>query len=227
MGVAQAGIAFRSGEESFTPELAVASLFGKSVNRLSAPIDRSFDSRHDHHVLVQQFGDIWIISNHALVWPILENPEHDLCGLHEILDKPALMIAFCQYDSGDSYGYALIEDGVLTRSRLQASGSDVRLFGVTKPFEQKWETAEFYLDEDDCPEEEWQKVYYLDDRKVTVPEYYLTSRLAYEALTENFGVCPWESDLKPNIWYLQLNEESVQCTSAPGMKVRKPWWKVW
>jgi hypothetical protein len=229
MGVALAGIAFRRNKEGFSPEDAVSRLFGKRVEVLQEPVDRSFDCRHDHDVLVQQYGDIWVISNDSLTMPLLEDPQHDVRGLYETLDSPELMLCFCQYDSGDCYGYAFIEDGVLTRSRLQASDLPLQQFGPLKAFERKWEAAEFYLDEDDCPQEEWQKIYYLGDREVTVMEHFLTSRMTYEALTEYMGVCPWEASIMPQNLYFRLYDMPVQQAqeTVERSDKNKPWWKLW
>ncbi|MDE1165865.1 MAG: hypothetical protein PW845_10855, partial [Pseudomonas sp.] len=196
MGVSQAAIAFRTQRQDFDVPQVVARLFNKRAEVLAQRPPR-FDTRQPNDVVVEQYGDIWVISSGALTMPILENPHYLASELHETLGSPALIIPFCQYDSGGTYGYAFIENGVLTRSRLHLFDSPVQQFGPLKPFEERWESAQFYFEEDDCPEEQWQKIYYLGDREQQVPELGLTSRLSYEALNEYLGICPWECSLKP------------------------------
>jgi hypothetical protein len=77
--------------------------------------------------------------------------------------------------------------------------------GEPKEFERRWFSADFYLEEDDCPVEERQKIYYQGNRDTTVPEYYLTRRLLDEALVMNFGVCPWDTDVVPVYHFFRLS----------------------
>lgn len=217
MGVSQAAIAFRSQQKDLDPQQVVSRLFGKRAELLEQR-PASFDPRNPSDVAVHQYGDVWVISSDALTMPLLENSLSEVSELHRTVGSPAMIIPYCQYDSGGTYGYGFIEHGVLTRSRLYLFDSPVQEFGPLKPFEQRWESAAFYLEEDDCPEEERQKIYYLGDRQVEVPEHALPSRLSYAALTEFLGICPWESDLEPQSWLLCLHDHPVQV---------KPWWRFW
>lgn len=217
VGVSQAAIAFRTQQKDFNPQQVVSRLFSKRAEVLEQRPPR-FDTRVASEVAVEQYGDIWVISSSALTMPLLENPHYSVSELHEILGSPAMIIPFCQFDSGGTYGYGLIENGVLTRSRLHLFDSPVQQFGPLKPFEERWASAQFYIEEDDCPEDERQKIYYLGDREVEVPEFGLSSRLCYEALIEHLGICPWDNSLKPHIWYLRLHDQPLQ---------PRPWWKFW
>jgi hypothetical protein len=217
VGVSQAAIALRTSQIDFNPQQVVSDLFNKRAEVLDQCPPR-FDTRQTNEVAVEQYGDIWVISSDALTMPLLENPHYNASELHRTLGSPAMIIPFCQYDSGGTYGYAFIENGVLTRSRLHSCDSPVQQFGPLKPFEERWASAEFYLEEDDCPEDERQKIYYLGDREVEVPEFGLSNRLSYEALSEYLGICPWDNALKPRIWYLRLHDLPLP---------HKPWWKFW
>lgn len=216
MGVSQAAIAFHRPQADFNPEQVIAQLFNKRVEVLPQRPPR-FDAEAADEVVVEQYGDTWVISSAALAIPLLEQPHAITRDLHRSLGSPAMIVPFCQYESGGTYGYALIENGVLTRSRLQNLDNPAQQFGPLKPFEALWASAEFYLEEDDCPDDERQKIYYLGDRELEVPEHGLASRLGYEALMEYVGICPWDNSLEPRVWYLRLHDQRV---------ARKAWWKV-
>lgn len=216
VGASQAAIAFRSQQVDFDHQ-RLSRLFNKRVEVLYQRPPR-FDPRQQNEVVVEQYGDVWVISNGMLAMGPLENSHYDASELYRILGSPEMIISFCQYESGDKYGYAFIENGILTRSRLHPFDSPVQQFGPLKPFEDRWASAEFYFEENDCPEDGRQKIYYLGDREIEVPEFGLSSRLNYEALSEYLGICPWDNDLTPRIWYLRLHD-------LP--QPRKPWWKLW
>ncbi|WP_377014280.1 hypothetical protein [Comamonas sp. JC664] len=71
--------------------------------------------------MVQFFDDVCFVCNGDLVWGLLADPNADMQPLSERLGNPAYLLAFCHYDSGGSFGYAVMENGVRTRTRLQTT----------------------------------------------------------------------------------------------------------
>ena len=219
MGIAQAGLVFRPNIPIEDMSGFISTLFGERVNSLPHPNVGSFDIRHHSDVMVELYGDVCFIANHDLVWDILENHQSDATQLYERLRAPSLIVVYCHYDSGGSYGYAFIENGKRTRSRLQTTG-DPKLppiieAGEPKPIELEWLNASSYIEEDDCPVEERQRLYYKGDREIEVAEYHLTSRMLDEMLESYFAVRPWDTELKPVHHFFKLSGR------------QKPWWKVW
>lgn len=217
MGVAQAGLVFRSKVPLRDMGALVSKLCGGQVVAIEQPQQGTFDIRNPLDVMVLVFGDVYFICNHDLIWDLLENPTQAATQRHCVLGAPDCLLAFCHYDSGDSYGYAFIERGERTRSRLQTSGEPALIeYGTPKAFETRWLTAEFYLEEDDCPVEEWRKIYYQGNREIEVAEADLTRRLLQEALLLHVGVCPWEDEVTPESHFFRLS-----------LSHKKPWWQLW
>ena len=208
MGIALAGIGFRTNFPTESAAELVSKLFNKDVLQIEAPDRGEFDIRSQDDVMVQFFDNVCFVYSHDLVWHILSDPTIDGQPLISATGSPDLLLAFCQYDSGGSYGYTFFERGARTRSRLQTSGvrglPPILESGTPKEFEVHWFSASTYFEEDDCPREEWQKIFTRDNGAIRIAEYDLTKRLLYEALLTNFGVCPWETDRQSETFFFRL-----------------------
>ncbi|MBX3586658.1 MAG: hypothetical protein KF796_08430 [Ramlibacter sp.] len=219
MGIAQAGIAFKPTNPISDHRSLVSKLCREDATPIEHPNVGQFDIRKHADVMVQFFGDACFICNNDIAWEILENPASDITYTHQSLGFPEFFMVFCHYDSGGSYGYAFVEDGQRTRSRLQTTGvpqlPPLIEFGTPKDIEMHWLSADFYLEEDDCPVEQRQKIFYQGERAIEVPEYYLTSRILDETLVSKFGVCPWDTNVEPISHFFRL------------VGAKKPWWQLW
>lgn len=225
MGVAQAGIIFRPQPAITNWEVLLAQLSGKAVMEISQSASPRFDTRNPGDVLVEKYHDVCVISNNELAWDFLEYQEKDVSVLYEQLGKPGLFIVFCCYDAGGSYGYAFVENGQRTRTRLQTTGvprlPPLRETGSPKEFEIPWLQANHcYDDEDeDCPVEQRMKIFYVGDKDNWVSEDGLTGRLLRESMEINFGVCPWTSAQTPEYRYFRASEklkEIMDGQTRPG-----------
>lgn len=244
MGVAQAGIVFRPKEPIGDLTSFVEEIFQTAAEEIPHPNSREFDIRNETDVMVQNFNGALFICSDVLVWNILEKPQPNLSELHQRLGAPDFSIAFCNYETGDSYGYALIEKkGVLTRSRLQTNASpnlpSLIEYGKPTPLEQRWFLAASYLEEDDCPPAEWRRIFYVENPRIEVPEHFLTQRILQEALLENFGVCTWDTDSEPEYRFFKLKTRSDSPHTKEGINTvlehtpsseqvpSPPWGKFW
>jgi hypothetical protein len=209
MGIAQAGIAFRPIAPIVNVTSFVSNLCGKEVVQIKHPDIGQFDIRDHGDVMLQRFGDTYFICNNDLAWNFLEFPQTDVTHAYSALGSSEMFMFFCYCDSGGSYGYAFVENGRRTRSRLQTAGGTHQQSliesGTPKDFEQRWLSADFYIEEDDCPVEERQKIYFQGDREIEVPEYFLTKRILEEALINNFGICPWDTDIEPTYYFFKFS----------------------
>jgi len=219
MGIAQAGIAFKSNKKIENVRSLVSTLCGEKANQIEHPNHGQFDIRRHTDVMVQIFRDSCFICNNDLVWNFLENPRSDLGHIYRALGKPESFLLFCHYDSGGSYGYSFVEHGVITRSRLQTTGvprlPPIIEFGNPKDIEKRWLSASFYIEDDECPMEERRKIFYQGNREIEVSEYHLTKRILDEILLNKFNACPWETDQEPVYHFFRLNGKE------------KPWWQLW
>jgi hypothetical protein len=233
MGIAQAGIAFRS-EVSF-PDMQgwMAAVFGEPATEIPLPVSTRFDIRNHSDVMVQTFGEVCFISNDDLAWPLIRDGAADASRLHAALGAPSLLVAFCHYDSGGSHGYAVFEHGRRTRTRLQTSGLPgvpaLLETGAPLPFEQRWIGARHYVEATASADDA--RVYFLGSREVVVPARDLTGRMLQDGLDALFGVCPWETLLTPSYRFFRLGPERERA-DAPTVSraqaipaIKRPWWQ--
>jgi len=218
MGVSQAGIAFAPKENMEDISSIASKLCGEPVKQIEHPDVGQFDTRNRSDVMVQFFEKSCFICNDSLAWDFLEKPKSNITRTHLSLGSPEFFLIFCRYDSGDSYGYAFVENGSITRSRLQTN-CQPRLpplieYGERKDIEHRWLAADHFIEEDDCPIEERQKIFYLGNREIMVPEHFLTSQILDEILLEKFGACPWSTGIEHSYKFFRREERN------------KPWWKV-
>jgi hypothetical protein len=202
---AQAGLVFKSPTVIDDLPAFIGQIFGERVKEIARSDLNKFDTRNDGDILVERYSDTYFISNHDLAWGILENQDQDVASLYSALGSPSLFLVFCCYDSGGSYGYAFVEEGLRTRTRLQAGGNPAIVeSGAPKEFEQRWLNAEYFYEDDECPGDDHEKVYFIGNRKKIVSEYGMTGHLLVEGLEQHFTVCPWVTREKPEYRYFKL-----------------------
>jgi hypothetical protein len=236
MGIAQAGIAFRISDSVDDMEGFMSAVFDERATEIPLPVSARFDIRNHSDVMVQSFGEVCFISNDDLAWPLIRNSERDASRLHAALGAPALLVAFCHYDSGGSHGYAVFEHGRRTRTRLQTSGvPDMPALvesGTPLAFEQRWLGARHYVGATPHTDDDGRRVF-LGEREVVVPARDLTGRMLQDGLDALFGVCPWETLLTPTYRFFRLGpERDREHGDQPAISraraipaIRRPWWQ--
>lgn len=195
MGLAVAGIVFQRQSGVFDTDKIMSSLFRDSFKRLEQPNDK-FDTRNDDYVSIEIIGNTCFVYSASLATPFVFKGSEDISEIYSALEMPPLILAYCNFDSGGSYGYVFFENGKKTRRRL-LSNEKLTEEGSPKQFELEWLNAETYIENPDDPPEKHQKIYFKNNHKIEVSEHNLTWRLLYEALEKYFGGYPWEEDL-PN-----------------------------
>ena len=233
MGIAQAGIAFRISNSVEDMESFMGTVFGEPATEIPLPVSARFDIRNHSDVMVQAFGEVCFISNDDLAWPLIRNSDRDAGRLHAALGSPALMLAFCHYDSGGSHGYAIFENGRRVRTRLQTSNvPDTPALvesGTPLAFEQRWLGARHYVDA--TAREDDGRMVFLGEREVVVPARELTGRMLQDGMDALFGVCPWETLLTPTYRFFRLGPDRVRADepaisrARPIPAIKRPWWQ--
>jgi len=235
MGIAQAGIAFRTPDSVEDPGAFMSALFNEQATEIPLPVSTRFDIRNHSDVMVQTFGEVCFISNDDLAWPLIRNSARDGTQLHTALGAPELLVAFCHYDSGGSHGYAIFEHGRRVRTRLQTRGlPDVPALeesGAPLSFEQRWLGARHYMEAEATATAGSGRMYFLGEREVVVPASDLTGRMLQDGLEALFGVCPWETLLTPTYRFFRIGPERERADEPAISRARaipaikKPWWQ--
>jgi immunity protein 49 of polymorphic toxin system len=186
MGTAQGGIIFAMAEPDCSTWDLVADLFGPDFVALEQR-PRDFDTRHPGDILVQRMGDVWAILGGGLDWPLLSESEPETGAIWAALRRPQHFLAFCRYDSGGSYGFALFEQGRRVRTLLHTPDSLTEI-GDPLPFEQPWrEEAESALAALETEEDKEEAA-----GEALAIQQNLACALVREALLEYVECCPWE-----------------------------------
>ncbi|SEF07782.1 hypothetical protein SAMN02787142_7529 [Burkholderia sp. WP9] len=208
MGIALAGVVFRTALRNDSAHVLVSRIFDRMAQQLEAPDSEGFDIRSSRDVMVQFFGSVCFVFSGDLVWELLVKPSREAEPLISATDSPDLLLAFCNYESGGSFGYAFFERGLRTRTRLQTTDvlglPPILESGRPKKFEVRCLNSPTYLEEDDCPPDQWQRIYRLNDGRLNMPERYLTQHMLHEALAMNFDICPWETDAHSETSFFRL-----------------------
>ena len=235
MGIAQAGIAFRTSDSVADPAAWMSAVCGERATEIPLPVSSRFDIRNHSDVMVQSFGEVCFISNDDLAWPLIRDDALEVSRLHAALGAPDLLMAFCHYDSGGSHGYAIFEHGRRTRTRLQTSGlPDVPALsesGAPLPFEQRWLGARHYVEAEAGVPADDGRMFFLGEREVVVPARDLTGRMLQDGLDALFGVCPWETLLTPTYRFFRLGPERAGdgepaiSRARPTAANKRPWWQ--
>ena len=194
MGISQAGIIFRPPTPITDAGAFVSALLGTEAIAIVPP-PRSLDTRLAHNVAVEEFGDVVVVSNSDLAWPLLAAGRLDEPALWAKLGSPAQWMAFCYLDSGGSYGYALYEAERLVRRRLQTTGlrdhPPLAEHGEPLPCERRWLDAPWQLDDEDEDDEPVPYCIHPNTGNVSTQEY-LTARMLADLARQTWGLLPWD-----------------------------------
>ena len=93
MGIAQAGIAFRSSDSVSDLAGWMSGVFDEPATEIPLPVSARFDIRNHSDVMVQAFGEVCFISNDDLAWPLIRNDGANAGRLHAALGAPDMLLA--------------------------------------------------------------------------------------------------------------------------------------
>jgi hypothetical protein len=219
MGLSTAGLAFKP--NSFTPkdeQEMIRRAFGDTFHSIPASeIQNYHDIRVPGKIAVESKNGATFIYNGEIAGRVLFEGEALEPSLLFALGSPEVIVVFCHYDSGGSFGYAILEKGVRVRSRiytLDRTSDD----GVPKEFELSWLQAEPFV------EEEGEVLAYRNmESGETTTEAYVTVHMLSEVMKRLFGVSPWDEwNYKTKFnYYFRKPDETVK------LPLRKAWWKLW
>jgi hypothetical protein len=117
----------------------VKHLFGNNFQKT----DTSCDTRNSDCVFIGRTKDFIVIINTDLADQFFVGSCTNHMQRHlDYFQKPSLVFAFEEYDSGGTYSYSLIYDGIIKRQFRSISYETTIDFGSREPNELKWEAAE-------------------------------------------------------------------------------------
>lgn len=216
MGLSIAGLAFKTQKE-ITPADYIARLTG--MEPVAVTGDSQFDTRDAGSFRVETDGETVLIINADLGLNTFRSSSQQLQQIYHALDMPEEIIAFAVLESGGTYGYAILHQGVLVRARLQESGDFPPSIDTGTPpaIEQAWLDCPFYLlydgdeadddlvmDEEELDEVEIEKVYYKGDREDELLECLLTEKVVEELFEDRFGFTPWNTSELEEVFEFKL-----------------------
>lgn len=209
MGISQSSLVFRPNAPITDMRALVHAVFGAPAMPVTPPQYQTLDTRFPENVLVEEFGDVVVVSNFELVWNLMVRPSDAEPSIWAALGSPDRWMVFCYMDSGGTYGYAIYEDDRLTRSRMQTMGlahvPPLVEYGEPLPLERKWLDAPWAMEGDDsAATDDRVKVFRHPDTGAVTTEEYMTAQILSDLSTQLWGMCPWEWPTRPLMHYFQV-----------------------
>lgn len=153
-----------------------------------------FDTRKDDCFKTYKTKDsIWIVNQSIAEMFFGESNESIIQEFYNYFDHPDLIVAFNEYDTTSTYGFAVIEKGKLIRVRRSVRFDTTLDVGIPLPQEEKWMQAKTFTE-------------YVDDRPILCYQDPKDENRAYgkEGLTQvilseltqdYFGFPTWDTNL--------------------------------
>jgi hypothetical protein len=209
MGISQSSLVFRRNAPITDMCALVHAVFDAPATPVTPPQFQTLDTRLPENVLVEEFGDVVVVSNFDLVWNLLARPSDAEPSIRAALGSPDRWMAFCYMDGGGTYGYAMYEGDRLTRSRLQTTDlpgvPPLVEYGEPLPLERKWLDAPWVMEGDDPVDpDDRVKVFTHPDTGAVTTEEYMTAQILSDLSTQLWGMCPWEWPTRPHMQYFQV-----------------------
>jgi hypothetical protein len=214
------GIVFKPNTSTPVEREIVRLAFGDHFEPVpAAEVSTENDIRLSGNLAFEWTSGVSFIYSGEAVQKFLFEGESPSPSFFEALGNPSKVIFFCHYDSGDSFGYRIFENGVPTRRRLYTVSGTIDE-GLPKAFEHAWLNAEKFVEDEDEP-----PAYRNPETGEVRSEGYITAAMLRLALTRDYGICPWDEwDYKTNFNYYKAKKAA----DTSQTQARQSWWrKLW
>lgn len=205
MGLSIAGVFVKLKNPSeFGIEEVVKELFG-DYQEIKSTWEDGFDFRNKDNLIISYHENGIRILDSELVTQVLEKRLTDVIQkLYNYFQSPELMLVFMHYDSGDSFGFGCIQDGVMTRFRYSVS-TDGITYDYGLPFDEELNilNGRIYYVED----EDGDRVYLynrLDSPDVENAYHFINSDIANEVMLTKIGFGLDDEYLDGKTYYVTL-----------------------
>ncbi|MGB8191194.1 MAG: hypothetical protein WCF67_04700 [Chitinophagaceae bacterium] len=230
MGASNGGIAIKTDTSKIDLLTVVKDLFGKDFEKS----DSSCDSRKSDCVYAGKTKDFLVIVNTGFADKFFRNHNTDLIRKYlEYFSNPEFVFAFEEYDSGGTYSYSLIYNGVVKRQFKSLSYETTIDFGEPEPIELKWKNAETTTE--DLGDGEFETLYKHPEKDFSCPKGQLPQVILQELMLEKLGFISWnmhdfiieQAHFKKGMSQKNENGHAVTTEDSTPIEHKKPWWKIW
>lgn len=220
MGLSIAGFAFRTTSSTPSEDEMIRRAFGDDFRLVpNADAADSNDIRLPGVMAVESRHDSIFIYTGEFAGRVLFDRQPVSASFLSALGNPVTLVVFCHYDSGGSFGYALIEGGVQTRFRLHSEGTTTDE-GVPKDYEMAWLHAKEVVEEPGEPPA-FQNI---ETGDIALKDY-VSAKLLNEGMIRLFGGCPWDDwNYKTR---LRAYRRDHHGGAAHDPTAKRSWWKIW
>lgn len=189
----------------------VAKEFFGEYEVIKSSWESGFDFRTSENILVGVHENGIRIMNSGFVNEILikRSPETTQ-KLYNYFNSPQLIMAYMHYDSGDSFGFGCIEDGVMRRFRYSLSTDWVtHEFGYPYDEELNILNGDLYYLEDEYGNKEY--LYKrLDDPENPRSFHFINSDITNEVMKTKIEFGLYDVNIENEIYYITLKEKEIQ-----------------
>jgi hypothetical protein len=185
LGLSTAGLAFRPNLSTLGELDLMQTVFGKGVFQLPE-MQNSHDIRVPGNVTVESKNGATFVYNSEIADRILFEGHSLHPSVFEALGAPEIVVVFCHYDSGGSFGYAILKNGATVRSRVHVMEKTTDT-GEPNNFELPWLQAESFIEEEGEP-----PAYRNSSTGEVSSEACVTAHLLAQVMNGLFGLCPWD-----------------------------------
>ena len=185
MGLSTAGLAFRPNAFTMDEQELVQRVFGSSSFK-PPETQNAHDIRVPGNVAVESKNGATFLYNGEIAGEILFDGQSLEPSVFAALGAPELIVVFCHYDSGGSFGYAIVKNGITVRSRVHTMEKTTDV-GTPNKFELPWLQAEPFIEEESEP-----PVYRNLSTGEVTSDFYLTALLLVQVMNAFFGLVPWD-----------------------------------
>lgn len=216
MGLSTAGLAFKKNLSMPSEQEIIRLAFGDQFVRVPDDSTNPFGIRKQGYIDLESTGDALFICNHDLVRKIFFDLEVPQSSFFDAFGNPEKLIFFCHYDSGETFGYRIFENGLPIRLRFYDGTSTIDE-GPPKEYELSWLHAEQFFEEEGAP-----PAFSNQETGQIAYECYVTAALLRLTMKEFFGMCPWDD------WSYKTKFSRYQLAlplDNPKLQTKRPWWK--
>lgn len=185
MGTSCGGVAIKTNTKDLDLGETLSKLFGGKFVKS----EDYCEHRQSDCLYVAKNENFLLIYHAELVDEIFTHEKSNyLQQIYDYFDKPSLVFAFEEYDSGGTYSYAIFENGEMVRKYRYYVEEAVIDEGEFLPVELKWKNARSEMEYDEDDDEELGLIYFdPDDEEESYAEEDLPRVILYELMNEKLG----------------------------------------
>lgn len=223
MGASNGGIALRVDTSKIELQNIVKHLFGNDFEKR----DNFCDTRNSDCVYIGKTKDFLIIINTDFADKFFETQKTE--NIQQYLNyfsNPDFVFAFEEYDSGGTYSYSLIYNGIIKRQFRSICYETKTDFGELEQAEIKWQNAEMI--KDDLGDGEFEILYKDPTKDFSCNKEQLPQVILQELMLEKLGFISWNMDefIIEQGHYKKAEKIELEHDKVTEHIIQKPWWEI-